>query len=104
MQALVKRASQHGLKLLSKLLAVIRLQVHVEGFLIRPDFHDGEMVRTSELLEQLEAHVARVLAAIGGEHFQELCTVGGEIGREIDVRDDVQPGVLTEAFRSSRQE
>ncbi len=93
-EALVERTSQHRLKLFTHLFGVGRFQVRVERGLIFPDADNGEMVFAGDIHQHFEAHNALVLAAVDGEVLQEPGAVGGVIGREIHVRDDVELAVL----------
>ena len=63
--------------------------------LITPDFDQGKVVRFAVLLEDFDAHRARIFTAIGAECPQEAQGSVREIGLGIDVRDHVQLRVLT---------
>ncbi len=78
--------------------------MRVEGRVIFPHFDHREMVLAREVLEQFESHDAGVFAAVGGELLQELRAIHRVVGSEIDVRDDVQLGILAEGCKGGCQE
>jgi len=85
-KTLVVWASQHGIDLLAELLCVPGGDVLVEGFLVLPDLHDGDVIGPGDLRAGFYAHEALIFAAIGNILLYECCTCGRTGRCNIDVR------------------
>ena len=93
MKSLVVRATELGIDLLAKLSGVRGGHVLVEGFLILPDFDDGDVIAARDFRAGFHSHDARVLARIRNILLYQFCA-SGRFGRDdIDVRHDVNPVV-----------
>src|SRR5215469_18164861 len=63
-EPLVVERAAHGRELVAKFFCRRRRDVGVVGALVFPDFNHREMVRPVALLEDVEAHGTRLLAAV----------------------------------------
>jgi hypothetical protein len=106
MQALIKRTPQHRLQLLPEALAMLGRRMRLKCLARLPDFDNRVMIRPRVLLQNLEAHHARVLFALGRKLTQQLRRIRREVGRDVDMRDHIHAlptlgrGVLN--YRRSR--
>ena len=64
MQALVVRATEHGIDLLAELACVCGGYVLVEGLLVLPDFDDGDVIAARDFRARFHSDEARILAGI----------------------------------------
>ena len=90
----VDGADEKRLDLVAKFLAVSSGHMRVVGILILPDRHDRELVGGGHALQDVEAHVARILAARVRELLQERRRRRARGWRHIDVTDRVDGAVL----------
>ena len=87
-EPLVVEGAKHRAELLAELLSMSGRQVCIKRFWRRPDFADCEMVRTADLLNNVETNVARLPGAVFGELFEDHRDIVLARWRDINVGHD----------------
>src|SRR6266849_5476119 len=88
-QPIVDRADEMRPDLVAELLAVGGGSMCVKSLLVSPDRHDRKLIRRRHALEDLEAHIAIILAAGIGELPQKAGSCSAGRRRNVDIAHDI---------------